>query len=64
MKALITGGSGYFGSLLVDRLLSKNWECKVFDINKYSGNNEVEYIQGDIRDYNIYIDSIKKVRDN
>ena len=52
MKALITGGSGYFGSLLVNRLLSKNWKCRVFDINDYNGINEVEFFKGDIRDYN------------
>lgn len=61
MKALITGGSGYFGSLLVDRLLSKNWECRVFDINKFIGNNEVEYIQGDIRDYDTLLNSCRNV---
>tara|TARA_B100000579_G_scaffold437478_1_gene466991 strand:- start:1496 stop:2527 length:1032 start_codon:yes stop_codon:yes gene_type:complete len=56
MRALITGGSGYFGSLLVDKLLSEKWECKVFDINDYKGKNSVEFIKGDIRNF----DSVKK----
>jgi len=50
--ALITGGSGYFGSLLVQKLLEHGHICRVFDIN--DANNrppEVEFIQGDIRDF-------------
>ena len=46
MKALITGGSGYFGSLLVKRLLNQDWECKVFDINEFNGIEEIEFIKG------------------
>ncbi len=52
MNALITGGSGYFGSLLVDRLLAKQWNCRVLDLNTYHGNESVQYHKGDIRDYN------------
>ena len=55
MKALITGGSGYFGTLLVDRLLSNGWDCKVFDINMYMGNKKVEFCQGDIRDVDLIL---------
>lgn len=50
-RALITGGSGYFGSLLINKLLEGGGECINFDI---SGTNDqsklVKYIQGDIRD--------------
>ena len=53
MKALITGGSGYFGSLLVNRLLSNNWECRVLDINEFKGDSEVEFIKGDIRNIDL-----------
>ncbi len=49
MRALITGGSGYFGSLLVKRLLLNNWKCKILDINEFYGSKEVEFIKGDIR---------------
>ena len=61
MQALITGGSGYFGSLLVKRLLSKGWDCRVFDINKFLGDNEVEYIKGDIQNYDILLKSCRDV---
>lgn len=54
---LVTGGSGYFGSLLVKSLLSGGYRCRVFDINDaYDRRQDVEFIQGDIRDF----DSIKK----
>ncbi len=61
MKALITGGSGYFGSLLVERLLSKNWECRVFDINDYMGNKEVEFVKGDIRNSDLLESACKNI---
>lgn len=51
MKALITGGSGYFGSLLTGKLLEKGYDCTVYDINDASDRpKEVKFIQGDIRD--------------
>ena len=53
MKALVTGGSGYFGSLLINKLLEKNWECRILDINNYYGSEKVEFIKGDIRDITI-----------
>lgn len=61
MKALITGGSGYFGSLLVNRLLSKGWHCRVFDINDFSGNDAVEFYKGDIRNFDILKKACDKV---
>jgi nucleoside-diphosphate-sugar epimerase len=51
-KALITGGAGYFGSLLLQKLLEKNYECVIFDLNDADDRPaEVEFIRGDIRDY-------------
>lgn len=47
---LITGGSGYFGSLLLRKLLPHG-PCRVFD--QFDANDrppEVEFVQGDIRD--------------
>ena len=52
MNALIKGGLGYFGSLLVDKLLAKKWNFRVLDLNTYRGNESVQYHKGDIRDYN------------
>ena len=47
---LVTGGSGYFGSKLIQNLRSKGFECRNFDINKpVEPQNKVEFVQGDIR---------------
>jgi nucleoside-diphosphate-sugar epimerase len=49
--ALVTGGSGYFGSLLVRKLLERGWRCRVFDLNDADDRPaEVEFFRGDIRD--------------
>jgi nucleoside-diphosphate-sugar epimerase len=50
-RALVTGGAGYFGDLLVRRLREGAYDVRVLDLCKpedpYAG---VENIQGDIRD--------------
>jgi len=49
--ALITGGSGYFGSLLLRKLREQGWACRVFDINDAADRPvDVPFAQGDIRD--------------
>lgn len=52
--ALVTGGSGYFGSLLSQNLLKENWNVKNLDINPpdqyFEGN--YKYIKGDIKNLN------------
>src|SRR5689334_18291890 len=51
-KALITGGAGYFGSLLLRKLLQNNYDCAIFDLNDAEDRPKgVEFIRGDIRDY-------------
>jgi nucleoside-diphosphate-sugar epimerase len=48
---LVTGGSGYFGSLLVQRLLGAGHQVRVFDLHDTDDRpSEVEFVAGDIRD--------------
>ncbi|HXC49592.1 MAG TPA: NAD-dependent epimerase/dehydratase family protein [Candidatus Limnocylindrales bacterium] len=49
--SLITGGSGYFGCLLRDRLVERGETVRVFDLVDVEDRPaSVEFIQGDIRD--------------
>jgi nucleoside-diphosphate-sugar epimerase len=49
--ALITGGSGYFGSLLRDRLVARRERVVIFDRSDATDRSaEVGFFQGDIRD--------------
>lgn len=48
---LVTGGSGYFGSLLVEQLRRRGLSVRNFDLNENADRpKDVEFIQGDIRD--------------
>jgi nucleoside-diphosphate-sugar epimerase len=48
---LVTGGAGYFGALLVRRLLADGRRVRILDVNRPEGfPAAVEVIQGDIRD--------------
>lgn len=49
MTALVTGGSGYFGSLLARQLVAAGHHVRVFDLNP-TDDADVEFVQGDIRD--------------
>ena len=56
MKALVTGGSGYFGSLLINKLLEKGFDVGSLDINEPDVlPKEVMFHKTDVRD----IDSLK-----
>ena len=49
--ALITGGSGYFGALLRDRLLARGVPVRIFDLRDADDRPAtVEFLAGDIRD--------------
>ena len=48
--SLVTGGSGYFGSLLVQRLITAGHQVRVLDLNDTPDRpSAVEFVCGDIR---------------
>ena len=70
MKLLVTGGCGFIGSHLVDRLVHDGHDVKVYDLlepqvhgNKKPAylNKEAEYVYADIRDKNKLEKAIKGV---
>ena len=63
MNALITGGSGYFGEVLIKELIKNNINCTSFDLYRNDNQNldkKVKFFKGDIRN----ISDIKKSFDN
>ena len=53
-KALITGGSGFFGDILKRRLLAEGWRCVNVDLEKDPHESpELLSLQGDIRNREI-----------
>lgn len=48
-RALVTGGSGFLGTEVTNRLIRNGWNVTVFDLNKPTQQN-VKFIRGDIRD--------------
>lgn len=51
---LVTGGAGYFGSLLVQRLVDQGQAVRVLDVNRPDPLRPgVELVQGDVRDANV-----------
>jgi UDP-glucose 4-epimerase len=64
-KALVTGGLGFIGSHLVDRLLSDEWEVAVLDnlltgdrsnLAHHKDNKNLKIVEGDVRN----LDSVMK----
>ncbi len=62
MTTLITGGSGYFGSLLAQSLLRRNKNLRAFDlVDATDRPDDVEFQQGDIRDYDAVMTACHQV---
>ena len=68
MKYLVTGGAGFIGSNLVEKLLQLGHEVRVLD-NFSSGRHEnlaafisnIELVEGDLRDFNTVTDAVAHV---
>jgi nucleoside-diphosphate-sugar epimerase len=69
MRILLTGGSGYLGSILTRKLLANGHNVKILDnflfgkdsIKDIKNNKKLEIIEGDIRDLSIVGKSLKNI---
>ena len=62
-RYLVTGGSGYFGCALVEKLRSMGRSVRVFDLDDSEDRpDDVEFVRGDIRDRERLDDACKDVR--
>lgn len=69
MRVLLTGGSGYLGSILTRKLLKKGHNVRVLDnflfgkesLKEVNGNKKLELVDGDIRDLTIVSKSLKNI---
>jgi len=48
MTILVTGGSGFIGSHIVDKLIEAGHKVRVLDIKKPHYRKDVEFLAGDI----------------
>ncbi len=67
-RALVTGGAGFIGSHLVDRLLAEGWDVRVLDDfssgreeNLAGARSRIELLKGDIRDPELVARAVEDV---
>lgn len=69
-KILVTGGAGFIGSHIVDRLMEDDFDVTVFDdlhtgspanTTHHRGKKNFHFLEGDIRDINLVKTSLKDV---
>jgi len=70
MRILITGGAGFIGSFIVDKLISDGHSVRIFDnlepqvhqgkIPDYL-NKEAEFVKGDVLDYDVLAEAVKDI---
>jgi len=61
MRVLITGGNGFIGTHLVDRIIKKGHKPVVFDRFGLPHRPDAEFIRGDIRDRDKIREAMKNV---
>lgn len=59
MKILVTGGSGFIGSHIVDALIEEGYSVKIYDIDAPRYNQKCDYIKADVLDLNRLVQETK-----